>query len=362
MTPARVTYTSENPPQSPFDKGGGLRKCNNLSSPSKTGAGGDLQGNKPRITLSSHSQAFIALLLLVSFFFTASCSQEEMPVPVNLSKREDVYPEKETFTISYAYLPQFSHRVSFERHNPLVEYLKKETGLPLKQVFPDTFDEHMKMVGQGKIDISFSNPMAYVKIAHRYGAWAFAGIIEEHGKPSFRGHIICRSDNSSIRTLGDCKGKRWIAVDPTSAGGYLFGLCHFFDHGIMKEDFAEIAFSPGPGGKQEKVVLAVYAGRYDLGTVREGALTVVADKIDVSEIRIIASTAYYPGWVYASRKGLDPAWVEKIRDALLRLDPRNPDHQPILRAAHISGAIASADEDFEPVRELLRKVRIDLDA
>jgi phosphonate transport system substrate-binding protein len=52
--------------------------------------------------------------------------------------------------------------------------------------------------------------------------------------------------------------------------------------------------------------------------------------------------------------------VEKIRDALLRLDRQNPEHQPILRAAHISGAIASTDEDFEPVRELLRKVRIDL--
>lgn len=311
--------------------------------------------------IRSSQRTLLALLLLVSFFFAASCSQEEKPAPVDLSKREEVYPKKETFTINYAYLPQFSHRVSFERHNPLVEYLKKETGLPLKQVFPDTFDEHMKMVGQEKIDISFSNPLAYVKMAHRYGAWAFARIIEEHGKPMFRGHIICRSDNPSIRTLEDCSGKRWIAVDPTSAGGYLFGLCHFFDHGIKKEDFAEIAFSPGPGGKQEKVVLAVYAGRYDIGTVREGALTVVADKIDISEIRIIASTAYYPGWVYAARKDLDPTLVGKVRDALLRLDRENPEHQSILRAAHISGAIASTDEDFEPVRELLRKVRIDLD-
>jgi phosphonate transport system substrate-binding protein len=307
------------------------------------------------------SKTLLSLILLTSFLLLTSCSQEEKPAPIDLSKREDVYPEKETFSITYAYLPQFSHRVSFARHNPLVEYLKKETGLPLKQVFPDTFDEHMKMVGQGAIDISFSNSVAYVKMAHRYGAWAFARIIEEHGKPMFRGHIICRSDNASIRTLEDCKGKRWIAVDPTSAGGYIFGLGHFFDHGIMKEEFAEIAFAPGPGGKSEKVVLAVYAGRYDIGTVREGTLTVVADKIDVSEIRIIASTPYYPGWVYAARKNLDPALAEKIRNALLRLDRQNPEHQPMLRAAHISGAIASSDKDFEPVRELLRKVQIDLD-
>ena len=35
----------------------------------------------------------------------------------------------------------------------------------IKQVFPDTFDEHMRMVGQGKIDISFSNPFVYVGLA-----------------------------------------------------------------------------------------------------------------------------------------------------------------------------------------------------
>lgn len=302
-----------------------------------------------------------SFVLLVCVGFCNACSQKETPVLVDLSKKEDVSPEEEAFSITYAYLPQFSHRVSFERHNPLVQYLKNETGLPLRQVFPDTFDEHMKMVGQEKIDVSFSNSVAYVKMAHRHGAWAFARIVEEHGKPKFRGHIICRNDNQAIQTIEDCRGKRWIAVDSTSAGGYMFGLGHFYDHGITKADFAEIAFAPGPGGKQEKVVLAVYAGRYDIGTVREGALTVVSDKVDVSEIRIVANTAYYPGWVYAARQGLDPQVVEKILDALLRLDPQNPQHRPILRAAHISGAIPSSDEDFEPVRELLRKVRIDLD-
>jgi phosphonate transport system substrate-binding protein len=41
-------------------------------------------------------------------------------------------------------------------------------------------------------------------------------------------------------------------VDPTSAGGYLYALGEFYDHGIRREDFAEIAFAPGPGAKQER--------------------------------------------------------------------------------------------------------------
>jgi phosphonate transport system substrate-binding protein len=296
---------------------------------------------------------FFALLSLTS------CVGDETPIPVDLSKKAEISRAQDAHTITYAYLPQYSHRVSYQRHNPLIEYLKKETGLSVRQIFPDTFDEHIKMVGQGRIDISFVNPFAYVRLAQLYGAKAFARTVEEDGNANFRGQIICRKDNKAINTIEDCRGKRWIAVDPTSAGGYLFALGLFHDHGISKRSFSEIAFSPGPGGKQEKVVLSVYAGRYDVGSVREGTLEVVAGKIDVSEIRVIASTPWYPGWVYSARKGLDASVVEKIRDALLKLDRRNPEHEVILKAAHVNGVIASGDREFDAVRSLLKKLSIE---
>ncbi|HWR88932.1 MAG TPA: phosphate/phosphite/phosphonate ABC transporter substrate-binding protein [Dissulfurispiraceae bacterium] len=298
------------------------------------------------------------LLVIISCLLLLSCAREETPVAVDLSKRADISVRKGANVISYAYLPQYAHRTSFERHHPLIEYLKKETGLPIEQVFPDTFDEHMRLVGQGKIDISFSNPVAYVEMAQRFGAKAFARTVEPDGKAEFRGQIICRKDNESIRTIEDCRGKRWIAVDASSAGGYMFALGHFHDYGIRKEDFAEIAFAQGPGGKSEKVVLSVYAGKYDIGSVREGTLAVVADKIDVGEIRVIAHTRWYPGWVYAARKDLDPQVVEKIKAALLKLDRNNQEHRQIFESAKINAVIPSHDGEFNSIRDLLKKVGI----
>jgi phosphonate transport system substrate-binding protein len=297
---------------------------------------------------------------LLWLFSLCSCSRDEQPVQVDLSKKAEVSVQADSYLVTYAYLPQYSHRVSYERHNPMIEYLKKETGLPVKQIFPDTFDEHMKMVGQGKIDISFSNPVAYVKMAHRYGTKAFARIIEEDGRAEFRGQIISRRDNIAIQTLEDCRGKRWVAVDPSSAGGYMYPLGHFYDRGIRKEDFSEIAFAPGPGGKQEKVVLAVYAGKYDIGSVREGTLDVVSEKVDIAEIRVLATSRWYPGWLYSARKDLDREVVAKIRKALLALRGDNAEHQKILQAAHITGILPSSDEEYNSVRELLVKVGVDL--
>jgi len=72
-----------------------------------------------------------------------SCSQKEEPLAVDLSKKAETTRAQDAHTITYAYLPQYSHSVSYQRHNPLIEYLKKETGLSIRQIFPDTFDEHM---------------------------------------------------------------------------------------------------------------------------------------------------------------------------------------------------------------------------
>jgi phosphonate transport system substrate-binding protein len=295
------------------------------------------------------------LVLMAVMLVLPGCGDDEPVITVDLSKRAKLVAPLRKEAITYAYLPQYSHTISFKRHRALLEYLRETTGLPLRQIFPDTFDEHIKMVGRGEIDISFSNPFVYVQLAQA-GATAFARIIEPSGKPDFRGQIICRRDNPTIRTIEDCRGKRWIAVDPGSAGGFLFPLGLFYDHNINIEDFSEVDFALGPGGKQEKVVLAVHAGAYDIGTIRKGALNVVAGKIDLADIRVLAETRPYPGWVYSARRGLDPAVVNAIAEAMFALNPDNEEQRGILEAAGMRGIIPAKDADYDPVRDLADKL------
>lgn len=301
-------------------------------------------------------------LLLISgiwgvvFGFLGGCSEGEPVKKVDLTRREEVTVYRPENALTYAYLPQYAHTVSYERHHLVIEYLSRVTGLTIRQVFPDTFDEHMHMVGRGLIDLTFSNPFIYVKIADRYGARAFARIVEPQGQENFRGQIICRADNHQIRTLADLKGKRLIAVDPTSAGGFLYPWGLLLEHGLRKEDFAEITFAPGPGGKQEKVVMAVLSGKYDVGMIREGTLNILANKIDLRQIRVLAHSPWYPGWVYAARRGLDPNAVEKIKQALLALNINNPEHAAILKKAGFVAVIPAKDADFNPVRRLAELV------
>lgn len=300
----------------------------------------------------------LAAALCAALLFCAGCSDSEPAQRVDLGKRQETALPTPGAGITYAYLPQYSHTTSYERHHLLVEYLAKATGLPMRQVFPNTFDEHVKMVAQGQIDIYFTNPFVYIRLA-RQGARCFARTVKTSGRDQFHSEIICRSDNRALTTLADCRGKRWIAVDPLSAGGYLFALAHFHDLGIEKRDFAEIAFAPGPGGKQENVVLAVLAGKYDFGTIREGTLDVLKGRIDLDQIRVLGRTRAYPEWLFAARKGLDEETLRKIAQAMFALDPARPEHAAILQAAGLKAIIPARDQDFDPVRELVQKLGLD---
>ncbi len=297
-----------------------------------------------------------ALLGWIALVLVAACDGGEPAFKVDLSVRETPRVHKHAVGITYAYLPQYAHTVSYQKHHRLVAYLAQKTGLPIRQVFPDTFDAHLKMAGQGEVDLSFTNPYVYVLMADRYGSAAFARIVEREGGKRYRGQVICRGDNPQIRSLEDCRGKRWIAVDPVSGGGYLFPLALFHRHGFSRSDFAEIAFAPGPGGQQEKVVLAVYAGKYDIGTIREGTLDVVAARIDRGAIRVLAQTPWYPGWVFCARRGLDSKIVAAVQKALVQLDPESPAHRAILEAAQFVGVIGASDHDYDLVREAVQNV------
>ena len=303
-------------------------------------------------------RAFVVLVCLIIIGVVGGCGEDDPVVHVDLTKRQKVLAPRRQEAITYAYLPQYSHTISYQRHRALLQYLRETTNLPLRQIFPDTFDEHIAMVERGEIDISFSNPFVYIQLA-KAGATAFARIIEPGGEPYFQGQIICRTDNPTIQTISDCAGKRWIAVDPGSAGGYLFPLGLFFDNGIMVKDFREVDFAPGPGGKQEKVILAVHAGAYDIGTIRKGALDVISGKIDPSTIRVLAETKQYPGWVYAARKGLDPDVVTRIAAAMFALENSREDHASILRNAGMRGIIPAKDIDYESVRQLANKLGLE---
>jgi len=78
----------------------------------------------------------------------------------------------------------------------------------------------------------------------------------------------------------------------------------------------------------------------------------------VNDIRILAETRPFPGWVYAARRGLDPAVVHALSKAMFKLDYNRQGQADILKAAGMKAIIPAVDADYDPVRDLTRKLRL----
>ena len=106
-------------------------------------------------------------------------------------------------------------------------------------------------------------------------------------------------------------------------------------------------------------MLAVFAGVCDVGSVRDGAMDILRDRIDLGQIRVLAESKAYPGWVYCARQGLSPIVTDKIAQAFFALRYDRPDDAVILATAGMRGIIPAVDADYDSVRRLAEKLGLD---
>jgi phosphonate transport system substrate-binding protein len=236
--------------------------------------------------------------------------------------------------------------------DPLAEYLTKETGEKVSIVVTKDFASYKDAVQAGQFDIGFSNPVIYVQLKQSTNLVPLALSAEKKAGTRFRGVIIARKD-SGIEKPRDLKGKKMVFVDEDSAAGYIFQMLLLSKAGMdVNKDFIRLPFAK----KHDNVTLAVFNKAADAGGIREDDLDKMKDKVDLSAIRIVAYTDYFPNWpVYAAPK-LNKNTAEKIRVALMKLKPNDAGSDTIVGAANLTGFVPVSDKDYDLLRQAARLV------
>jgi phosphate/phosphite/phosphonate ABC transporter binding protein len=252
-------------------------------------------------------------------------------------------------TVKVAILPLYSAITLFDRFDPLMRHLSRVTGYEFKLVIPKDFEDFFDIVKRGEAEFSYSNPYIYIQLADGGHLRAFATTVLPASGDNFRGVIITHKD-SPLRTLEDLKGRDVMVVSYKSAGGFLAQKLFLRENGI--DVFRDMKLREGK--RQEEVILNVYRKAADAGFVREGALDVLQEEINLDRIRILAKTPYIANWPFAATKSADADMTGEVRRSLLELrDPR------ILSAAQIIEFKPADDRDFDGLRKRIERYETD---
>jgi phosphonate transport system substrate-binding protein len=249
--------------------------------------------------------------------------------------------------IKLGLLPRLSAVEMTAMFMPLAEYLSRETGEKVSLVIPRDFEAFKASTAGGQIDMGFSNPLVYVQLKKNDAAMAPLGLASEKAGTKFRGIIIARKD-SGIDTIADLKGKKLIFVDKDSAAGHVFQMLTLSKAGLnVQTDFIKLPFAK----KHDNVALAVFNKAADAGGIREDDLEKMKDKVDLSQIKIVAYTDYYPNWPLFSTGKMNKDVAAKVKAALLKLKPNSAEAQQVAGPAKITGFAPIADKEFDMLRQ-----------
>ncbi|MBT1075381.1 phosphate/phosphite/phosphonate ABC transporter substrate-binding protein [Geobacter grbiciae] len=265
--------------------------------------------------------------------------------------------------VKIGYMLCNNEQETMSRFLPLTRYLSDKCGVDFVAVPVDTHDFE-KRFKAGEFTFTHSNSLIYVILHENEGVQLLAS--EKRGKFGARsaGALIARK-GSGIEKLADIRGKR-LAFGPMLAPtGYLAEYDLMLSAGINPEhDLGTYSIPPG-SYKHEKLIYGVLYGQYDVAAApildletmtREG-------KIAADDFVILAQSKPVPYCTFGVAKGADPALVKKVKEALLALKPADTaevegERLKVLKAAWIDGYEELLDSDYDPIREMAKRVNM----
>lgn len=258
----------------------------------------------------------------------------------NLTGRD--YIEYGPKTIKVAILPLYSAITLYNKYDPLMRYLSKKTGYEFKLLIPKDFDDFVKIVKKRGVDFSYQNPYVFALIDKETDIKPLVTTIDkEEGKDELKGVIITRQD-SPIRSVRDLRNKKVLITSFKSAGGYLSQHLYLKQMGIDTQRDMKLIDSK----RQENVIIGVYRGEADAGFIRESALSVAKDIVDMNMIRVVAKTTPLPNWPFAAIREIESPLSKEVKRLLIGLNDKE-----ILNSANINGFKRADESEFEMLKQ-----------
>lgn len=266
----------------------------------------------------------------------------------------------------FAAVPSYRFVSLLQSHQPVIDMLKKETGMTVRFETGTDYAAIIRGLREGRIDIAALGPYSYV-LAKQQGVpitAVAARVSEKGGPPEYRSYGITWA-GSPIKTLADFRGKRICFVDHESTAGYLYPHAGLHALGIEPETDTIQTFE----GHHDALVLAVANHQCDAGFALDRLIDrelIAQGRLQPGQIATVWKSEAIPGPPLVISERLPPALRQQLTTVL-----QNKANADSLRAdGFCQGQCAIADggaygyqpaddADYNGVREICKSLRND---
>ena len=234
-----------------------------------------------------------------------------------------------------------------------LKYLEDATGLAFKLRFTQKTGRIEDDLGRGIIHFAAFGAGAYIPAREKYSVIPLARGLNKFDKAEYQA-VIVTAPGSPIQKIEDLKGKRFAFGNYTSTQGHVIPRIILAEHGLTLDDFLHFDYTGG----HHNCAMEVIAGNFDAGGMQD---TLGREMAEAGRLRIIYTSEYYPSSCLAANKNVPSEVMDKVRKALLELDPKGR-HADILvnwdRTEMPNGFVAAKDEDYEKLRYWSTKLNL----
>lgn len=239
----------------------------------------------------------------------------------------------------HPYLPPQHLQNAF---TPFARELERRIGMSISLLIARDYEDHIRNIGEGRVDIAFLGPVPYVSLVRKYGLRPLLARLEVRGKPSFSG-VIFVAEQSPLRRLRDLRGKRFAFGDRQSTMGHVVPRFMLERAGVRLSRHEHLS-------DHENIVLGVLSGDFDAGAVKED----VFEQFRSRGLRALAVSPPISEHLFVAKRSLSRGTAARLRDVLLNL-ASDPEGIKAVRSIQndATGLVAVIDRDYDSLRTII---------
>ncbi len=234
---------------------------------------------------------------------------------------------------------------------PLAAHLSAATGIPVRFTPVTKYELVVEGLAAKRIDLAWLG--GYTSVQAMIQSKGNVQRIAMRTEDATFASVFIASTATGAKSVQDLRNRTFAFGANSSTSGHLMPRFFLNEQGFKPEEFfSRIAFS----GAHDKTIKMVESGAVDAGAVNHLTWKRMVSKgeVDTNKVSVIWTTPTYVDYCWVMRKDLPESLRQKITDALIGLDPANPEHKAMLDAHSASRYIRAEDDQWKNIEAAAR--------